>query len=192
LTEQTQGSVERKGTLLRLLPIGLFLALAFLLWLGLWGDPQYLPSALEGKKLPSFTVERLHDARQTHSTADFLGEPFLVNVWATWCPACYKEHPTLMRLAKAGVPMVGLNYKDEREAAIRYLVRYKDPFKWSIFDGEGDLGFDLGVYGAPETFFVDAKGVVLYRHVGEITDEIWNTELAPKYEAIGGPTISLP
>lgn len=189
MTDQAQGSVSRHNNFLRALPVIVFLALAFLLWKGLGGDPQYLPSALVGQSMPAFKLEALHDAQKSHVTQDFLGAPFLVNVWATWCPACRIEHGTLVRLSEAGVAIVGLNYKDDRSQAIRYLAKYKDPFKWSIFDEEGSLGFDLGVYGAPETFFVDAQGVIQHRHVGVITDDVWTNELAPIYQAMGGAPV---
>jgi cytochrome c biogenesis protein CcmG/thiol:disulfide interchange protein DsbE len=185
-TEKAQGSDSRSGLFLRALPIILFLSLAVLLWMGLGGDPQYLPSALVGEKLPEFSLETVHDAEKTLQTKDFLGEPFLINVWATWCPSCRVEHGTLLRLAQAGVPIVGLNYKDERSLAISYLARYKDPFKWSIYDEVGSVGFDLGVYGAPETFFVNPDGIVQHRHVGVITDDVWDNELASIFNAMGG------
>lgn len=190
VTKPAQGSVARKNNLVRVLPVLLFLALAGLLFKGLGGDPQYLPSALVGQKVPAFELPTLHDASKTHNADDFLGAPLLINVWATWCPACRVEHGTLVRLAQAGVPIVGLNYKDERSLAIRYLAKYKDPFKWSVFDEEGSLGFDLGVYGAPETFFVDAQGIIQHRHVGVITDDVWMNELAPIYEGMGGQAVT--
>ncbi len=102
----------------------------------------------------------------------------LLNVWATWCPTCYAEHQFLNQLAGQGVYIVGMNYKDQRPKAIKWLTDLHDPYKVSLFDENGMLGLDLGVYGAPETFFIDSKGIIQYRHVGDLNAQIWENELS--------------
>ncbi len=160
------------------LPLGLFLVLGGFLLVGLRLDPQALPSALIDKPLPTFSLPALGQDRVVDQAA-VTGEVSLFNVWATWCASCRVEHPFLTRLAEAGVPIYGINYKDEDVEALRWLDELGDPYRVSVVDAEGSLGLDLGVYGAPETYVVDAAGVIRYRHVGVVNETVWAGILAP-------------
>lgn len=168
------------------IPLGLFALLAVLLFRGLSLDPQALPSALVDRPMPDFELPRLADGAVTER-GDITGQPMLVNVWATWCISCRVEHPYLQRLADQGVVIYGINYKDDSVAAREWLRDLGDPYRASIVDAAGTLGLDLGVYGAPETYFVDAEGVVRYRHVGVIDERIWTSRLAPIYADLRAP-----
>jgi cytochrome c biogenesis protein CcmG/thiol:disulfide interchange protein DsbE len=108
-----------------------------------------------------------------------------LNVWATWCPACRDEHPYLVELAESGVNVIGLNYKDEAKAALNWLATLGNPYRFNIYDPRGSLGFDLGVYGAPETYIIDTHGVVRFRHVGVVNEKVWIEKLKPVYESLG-------
>ncbi|WP_185236052.1 DsbE family thiol:disulfide interchange protein [Teredinibacter franksiae] len=163
------------------IPLFIFAVLAAFLWKGLSLDPNYLPSALIDKPVPAFELPNLREPDQLVKTEELLGEPYLLNVWATWCPSCRVEHPYLLQLAEQGVKIVGLNYKDEDEAAKEWLKHFKDPYSLIIADREGRLGLDLGVYGAPETFIVDAQGIIRYKHVGVVDERVWRSTLAPIY-----------
>ncbi|WP_325891998.1 DsbE family thiol:disulfide interchange protein [Grimontia sp. NTOU-MAR1] len=145
-------------------------------------DPTKLESVLVGKPVPEFRLEDLTQAGKLYDQDIFKGEPLLLNVWATWCPTCYAEHTYLNELAANGVKIIGLNYKDDRVKAIGWLNQLGNPYLISLFDGNGMLGLDLGVYGAPETFLIDANGVIRYRHVGDVNDRNWNDTLGPMYE----------
>ncbi len=140
-------------------------------------DPKAVPSALTGKSLPDFKLSDLVDNKQFLTRSDIIGEPMLVNIWATWCTSCKYEHPVLNSLAASGVKIIGINYKDDRDLAMNWLRDYADPYDVNIFDPNGELGFDLGVTGAPETFFVDSNGRVQHRYQGPITDKIWENQL---------------
>lgn len=165
------------------MPLLAFLGLAVVLYRGLYLDPTELPSALIGKPFPAFSLAALDDGRLLGRGA-LLGTPALVNVWGTWCVACRAEHPVLERLAEQGVVIHGINYKDNAQAAQRWLRELHNPYTLNISDPEGTLGLDLGVYGAPETFLIDAKGNIVYKHVGIVNDQIWRDELAPRYQAL--------
>ena len=115
------------------------------------------------------------------SRADIIGEPGLLNVWATWCISCRVEHPYLQQLADAGIPIIGLNYKDSDAEALAWLAELGDPYRVNVADHQGTLGLDLGVYGAPETYLVDGQGVIRYRHVGVVDERVWRTILEPLY-----------
>lgn len=145
-------------------------------------DPTKLESVLIGKPVPTFRLEDLVEEGKLYSQDIFLGQPMLLNVWATWCPTCYAEHTYLNKLAADGVKIIGLNYKDDRKKAINWLNQLGNPYVTSLFDPDGMLGLDLGVYGAPETFLIDAKGVIRYRHVGDVNDRNWNETLGPIYK----------
>ncbi|MGL6258006.1 DsbE family thiol:disulfide interchange protein [Vibrio sp. WXL103] len=145
-------------------------------------DPTKLESVLVGQAVPEFRLEDLEQAGMQHDREIFVGQPLLLNVWATWCPTCYAEHTFLNQLAEQGVKIVGLNYKDDRTKAIGWLRDLGNPYLISLFDGRGMLGLDLGVYGAPETFLIDAEGVIRYRHVGDVNARNWQDKLGPMYQ----------
>lgn len=156
------------------IPLLAFLGIGVFLFRGLFMDPTKLPSALIDQPMPAFSLPSLY-APDTLLTPDSLkGEVALLNVWATWCPTCLEEHGQLNRIAQdEGVTIYGINYKDEPEKALRWLDRYYDPYKLVVVDEQGSLGLDMGVYGAPETFILDRKGVIRYRHVGAVDEKVW-------------------
>ncbi len=169
------------------LPLVLAVIIGVILFWGLSNDPTKLESARIGDPLPSFNLPSLQDPTAMLSQEDVKGRVSLLNVWATWCPSCRVEHPYLLKIAREyGVPVIGLNYKDEREAAKQWLIKLDNPYTFNIFDEKGRLGLDLGVYGAPETYIVDAKGVVRYRHVGVVDDNVWKTILEPRIKQYAG------
>lgn len=157
------------------IPLVLFIGLGILLWRGLSIDPTELPSARLNQPFPAFSLPALQNPQRTLTADDLKGKPLLVNVWATWCITCKEEHPFLDQLKSRGVTIVGLNYKDDAQKARSWLERYGNPYQEVIFDKQGTLGLDLGVYGAPETYLLDAKGVVRYRHVGALDEKSWQT-----------------
>lgn len=147
-------------------------------------DPSELQLARKDKPIPEFSLPDLFKPEKDITAADLQGQPSLVNVWATWCPSCRVEHPYLLKIAREyGVKIVGLNYKDEREAAIKWLAELDNPYQFTIFDQEGRLGLDLGVYGAPETYVIDGNGIIRYRHVGVVDEKVWQTVLSPLIES---------
>jgi len=166
-----------------LAPLVLFLAMAALLYRGLYLDPSELPSALIGKPFPAFSLPAVQDGKPL-TRNDLLGKPALVNVWGTWCVACRVEHPVLTKLAEQGVVIYGVNYKDVNADAVKWLSEFHDPYQLNINDEAGSLGLNLGVYGAPETFLIDAKGVIRYKHVGVIDQTVWREKLAAQYQAL--------
>ncbi|MFN3715008.1 MAG: DsbE family thiol:disulfide interchange protein [Alcanivoracaceae bacterium] len=164
------------------LPLVAFIGLAILLASGLGRDTEELPTALAGKSLPVMQLPSLMRSGTEVSNELFFGHWTLLNVWATWCPTCYVEHPYLMALAERGVRIVGLNYKDDPTKARDYLARYGNPFIEVPMDESGRYGFDLGVYGAPETFVINPRGEVVLRYVGEVNDRSWQQRFAPVWE----------
>lgn len=139
------------------------------------------------KPLPPFTLPLLSDPSRVMSNDDLPNQPFLLNVWGSWCPTCQVEHPFLMQLHSQGVPMVGINYKDELPNALAYLAQHKDPFVYSVQDLDGRYALDLGLTGAPETFVVDGKGVV-YQHItGEVHQTNWADKIKPCMDALANP-----
>ena len=169
------------------IPLGIFALIMFVGYVGFsLDDRNELPSALLGQPFPEFEAPTLYDAGRLVSRADLLGRPALVNVWATWCPTCKAEHAELMRIAQATqVRLVGVNYKDSVSKAKRWLADYGDPYDFVIVDEDGGLGVELGVYGAPETFLLDAQGNVVYKRVGDVNARIWRDELAPRLAQMG-------
>ena len=166
--------------IIRFLPLILVIALGVVLYRGLSLNPQDMPSALVGKTMPDFSLSTLNNENRTVTKADLIGDIVLLNVWATWCPTCKYEHPYLMDLAKnPQVKLYGVNYKDERVPAQSWLTNYKDPYQFSIFDEEGTLGLDLGVFGAPETFVIDHHGIIRKRFAGAIDTRVWRKEFEP-------------
>jgi cytochrome c biogenesis protein CcmG/thiol:disulfide interchange protein DsbE len=146
---------------------------------GLQRDPARLPSMLIGKPLPAFSLPPLRPDEPALASAQLKGEPALVNVFASWCGPCIAENPVLMRLKSDGVPIYGVDWKEEADAGARWLAQNGDPYLRAGNDRTGRTGIDLGVSGVPETFVIDRQGRVRYRHVGAISAEDWVTKLAP-------------
>ncbi|MDU9389237.1 DsbE family thiol:disulfide interchange protein [Pseudomonas japonica] len=165
------------------LPLAVFLLVAVFLYRGLYLDPAELPSAMIGKPFPAFALANVQGDRQL-TEADLKGKPALVNVWATWCVSCKVEHPVLNKLAQQGVVIYGINYKDVNADALKWLAEFHNPYLLDIRDEQGSLGLDLGVYGAPETFFIDAKGIIRDKYVGVIDETVWREKLAPVYQGL--------
>lgn len=162
-----------------ILPLTLFAALVALLGASLLLDRDTLDSPLIGEPAPSFAAPDLHDPTHTVSLAEAAGQVVAVNVWASWCPPCLEEHPHIMTLADT-IPVYGLNYKDERNSARRWLARQGDSYAASAVDPSGRIALDWGVYGVPETFLIDAQGVVRYKYVGPITAELLAEDVLPR------------
>jgi cytochrome c biogenesis protein CcmG, thiol:disulfide interchange protein DsbE len=157
-----------------------FAALVALLAIGLRLNPREVPSPLLGKPAPAFELPLLHAPERRFSQKEMLGKVWILNVWASWCPPCLVEHPVVTRLATDGpAPVVGLNYKDAREDALPWLKRNGDPYAFSVFDVDGRIGIDYGVYGVPETYVIDRRGVIRYKHIGPLTPEIAQKKLQP-------------
>ena len=171
---------RRQRKLLLAGPFVGFLALAFVLTIGFdVGRHDIHPSSLLDKPFPEFELPSLHSQESVQLT-DLIGQPRLFNVWASWCLACRTEHNLLRRIAERDdVSIVGINYKDRRIDALSWLFELGDPYSLSILDSNGDLGVDLGVYGAPESFLVDATGVIRHKHVGPLTEQVWESEFEP-------------
>ena len=160
--------------------IGGFVAIAALLAVGLTLNPREVPSPLVGRTAPPFELPRLHEPGKTFSPKALAGRVWMMNVWASWCPPCLVEHPIVTELAKTGgAPIVGLNYKDAREDAVAWLKRNGDPFFVSVADPAGRVGIDYGVYGVPETYVIDKRGIIRYKHIGPLTPEIAKTRIRP-------------
>lgn len=169
------------------LPIVLLAALVVLLWFGLGGNPGYVPSPLIDKPAPEFSLPRLDDPALTFSRENLLGDVSLVNVWATWCAGCREEHPYLVELARnSGVRIFSINWKDDPVLARQWLARFGDPYAATGMDQDGRAAIDWGVYGAPETFLVDAHGTVLYKHIAPLTPEAWDAEFLPRIRQARG------
>ncbi|QAX81995.1 DsbE family thiol:disulfide interchange protein [Candidatus Pseudomonas adelgestsugas] len=168
---------------LMVLPLVVFLVVVALLCRGLYLDQSYLPSAIIGKKLPDFSLKTVQ-GNQTITQTDLLGKPALVNVWATWCTSCRAEHLVLNKLAENGVVIYGINYKDNNVEALKWLTEFHDPYQLDIRDEDGTLCLDFGVYGAPETFFIDAKGVIRDKYIGVINEVVWREQLVAKYQSL--------
>jgi len=163
----------------RLIPLIVFIVLLVFFGRGLWLDPQHLPSVQLGKALPTFQLPVLGDAPKKLSPADFQGSITLLNVWASWCDACTEEQHFLMQLARDGVVIYGLNYKDHPDDAKKWLTEWGNPYRLVGSDVSGKVAIDLGVYGTPETFLIDKTGVIRYRHVGLLNPTVWRQVFVP-------------
>jgi cytochrome c biogenesis protein CcmG/thiol:disulfide interchange protein DsbE len=162
------------------LPLAIFVVLLVLLGIGLKLDPREVPSPLIGKPAPHFELPELHQAAKTFSERDMLGKVWVLNVWASWCVSCREEHPVLLDLAASGaVPIYGLNYKDKREDGLAWLRGMGDPYRLSIYDFDGRVGIDYGVYGVPETYVIDKAGVIRYKRIGPLTPQIVKEKVLP-------------
>jgi cytochrome c biogenesis protein CcmG/thiol:disulfide interchange protein DsbE len=155
-----------------IIPLVIFIVMAVFLAVGLNLNPRDIPSPLIDKPAPAFSAPKLNAPSEILSQTDLKGKVWLFNVWASWCVSCRSEHPILNQLAqqKAAV-IVGLNYKDEPDAAKNWLTQLGNPYDVSIMDQDGRIGIDWGVYGVPETFVIDKKGVIRYKHTGPVTSQ---------------------
>ncbi|KTC80002.1 cytochrome C biogenesis protein [Legionella cherrii] len=163
----------------KVVPITLFLLLCIFLWRGLSLNPHELPSVQLGKSLPPFSLPQLNDPNSFFDSKQLRGQVVLLNVWASWCAACVDEQVLMLQLAREGIPIYGLNYKDQSVNALRWLEQWGNPYKLVIEDRDGKVAIDLGVYGAPETFVIDKQGIIRYRHVGIMTQKVWLKEILP-------------
>lgn len=176
----------------RWLPLLLFGALAGLLFAGIRlnqvRDPDAIPSPLVGKPVPSFALPTLHDPARVVRDADLRGAPYLLNVWGSWCPECRVEHPLIDALARSGrLRVIGYNYKDAPEDAKRWLQQFGDPYALILVDESGRAAIDFGIYGAPESFLVDAEGIVRFKHVGALTPQIIERDILPLVSSGAAP-----
>lgn len=167
-----------------LVPLIAFVILIPILMIGLGRDPSRLPSPLLQKPAPQFELPSVTDPERTVGSASYAGTMALVNVWATWCVGCRQEHGFLMQLGRSGdIPLYGLNWRDNRAEALRFLQQLGDPYVDSAYDEDGRVGIDWGVYGAPETFLLDADGTVLFKQLGPLNQVLWEENFVPLIDA---------
>lgn len=167
------------------IPVAVFVVLAGFMWRGLYLDSRTLPSVLIDRPLPEFQLRSLEMGDQLLTTADLPDEPFILNIWGSYCLPCLQENPIFMSAKEQNIiPIIGLNYKDRDDAARNWLDINGNPFDLNIIDDSGRYGIDLGVYGAPETFLVDADGVIRFKHIGVINYQIWEDEIMPVIAAL--------
>lgn len=173
----------------KLTPLVLFLVLAGLLLYMLTQmntgeyNPRDVPTEFIGKPAPEFTLLDLLDPARTVSSSEFIGKPWLLNVWATWCPECWREHEYLVALAKQrGIVIVGLNWRDETDKARQMLAKLGNPFARVAIDKESDSVMDWGVYAAPETFLIDADGIIRAKHKGALNETVWQKKFARHFD----------
>jgi cytochrome c biogenesis protein CcmG/thiol:disulfide interchange protein DsbE len=164
-----------------LLPLVAVVVFIPILILGLGSDPSELPSQYIGKPAPEFSLPTLKDPSKTFSTADLKGQVSLVNIWATWCGGCRTEHPFLMELSRTNtIPIYAIDWRDNRPEALNFMNQLGNPYVASGFDEDGRVGIDWGAYGAPETFLINAEGMVVYRFTGPLNRALWEQEFVPR------------
>jgi cytochrome c biogenesis protein CcmG/thiol:disulfide interchange protein DsbE len=162
-----------------LIPLSIFLGLALLFVFSLDRNTRLVPSPLIGKPAPDFNLPQL-SAPGGISPQALKGRPWLLNVWASWCGACRQEHHFLNQLTtEHDINMLGLNYKDEPAMAQQWLQQFGDPYRWIAVDNKGSAGLDWGVYGVPETFLIDADGIIQYKHIGPINQQVIDKVILP-------------
>ncbi len=177
----------------RFIPAGAFVILVVFLGIGLTRDPSLIPTEMINRDMPAFELTELYDETQRVTDADLIGEPALVNVFGSWCVACLQEHPTLMQLNQDDtVRIVGVNWRDGRDDAIKWLQRHGDPYETIIFDGESDLAIEMGVTGAPETFILDRTGRIRFKQIGPITSDVWRETIRPVLDALAAEELTTP
>lgn len=175
------------GRLAFLIPLLVCTVIGIFLYRGLSLNPREVPSPLIGKVAPAFELPSLHEPNTMLSPTSFAGKPWILNIWASWCVACRQEHPVVTKLAQeVDIPVIGLDYKDQPEDGKAWLAQFGDPYDASILDLEGSAGFDWGVYGVPETFLIDADGVIQFKHIGPLTNDIVESRLMAKIAELGG------
>jgi cytochrome c biogenesis protein CcmG, thiol:disulfide interchange protein DsbE len=170
-----------------IIPLILFIVLSVFLAVGLKLKPSEIPSPLLNKPAPAFSAPKLNAPNEKLSPTDLKGKVWLFNVWASWCVSCREEHPVLNEFAKQqAVIIVGLNYKDDPDAAKQWLATLGNPYNDSVMDADGRIGIDWGVYGVPETFVMDKQGIVRYKHTGPVTAQDVETVLLPLITKLQG------
>lgn len=168
-------------------PLAIFIVIGVSFYIGLGRNPSDVPSALLGKPVPTFSLPSVTNPEEVVTSADLTGRVSLVNVWGTWCVECRHEHGYLLELARAGVPIYGLNLRDDRAAAIDWLGRLGNPYVSSGFDPEGKTAIDWGVTGAPETFLIGSDGTILHKHISPLTARVWQDAFLPLLREHCGP-----
>jgi len=167
-----------------LIPLAVFVVIAWFLWAGLKLNPREVPSPFVGKPAPTFVLPRLGDAQNTIGTADMQGRVWLLNVWASWCAACYGEHPLLNELAAEDVTIIGLNHKDKDADAKGWLSELGNPYQVTAVDLDGAVSIEWGVYGVPETFVIDKSGIVRYKQIGPVTTKVIEEKIKPLLQTL--------
>ena len=168
-------------------PLAIFIALVVFLAVGLNLNPREVPSPLIDKPAPAFSASLMSDPAKRISEKDMLGKVWLLNVWASWCVPCREEHPLLVEFARRHeVPIYGLNYKDQRRDGIAWLNSLGNPYQLSAFDADGRVGIDYGVYGVPETYVIDKRGVIRYKQIGPITPQALKEKILPLVRKLQG------
>jgi len=163
-----------------LIPLGIFVVVVGFLAVGLTLNPRELPSPLVGKPAPDFSLPQLHDQGKMISSNDLKGKVWLLNFWASWCGGCKEEHPVLIHLAQSGaVPIYGMDYKDRREDALTWLNQWGNPYSVIAVDESGRVGINFGVYGVPETYVIDKAGVIRYKQIGPLREDILQGKILP-------------
>jgi len=171
----------------RMIPLAIFVVLVIILGVGLRLDPRVVPSPLVGKPAPDFLLPTLQDPTTMLSRQSLLGKVYLLNVWASWCVSCRQEHPLLVEVARAGLfEIYGLDYKDQREDALRWLSDFGNPYRAVAVDADGRMGINYGVYGVPESYLIDKKGVIRYKYIGPLTPSKIEGHLLPLVRILAG------
>ena len=167
-----------------LIPLAIFAVLVVFLGIGLTLNPREVPSVLIDKPAPKFILPDLFDPDKQVNSSDFDGKVWLLNVWGTWCPECWREHGFLVQLAAEGIPIVGIDWRDDRSEALKFLQQKGNPFVAVGFDPESQAIMDWGVYGAPETFLIDKGGAIRWKHAGALSPQLWKETLQPLMEQL--------
>jgi len=168
-----------------LLPLAIFIVLVGFFIVGLKLDPRVVPSPLINKPAPAFQLPQMGEAGKSVSTADMRGKVWLLNVWASWCTACREEHPLLMDMSRRGdIPLIGMDYKDTDAEASAVLQQAGNPYRKVAVDRDGRVGIDYGVYGVPETYVIDKQGIIRYKQIGPITEEVLNQKILPLFKGL--------
>jgi len=178
-----------KQRLFLFIPLVIFAVLVVLFWRGLSLNPNEMPSALLNKPVPVFELPLLSAPENpkglTSANQEMLkGKVSLLNVWATWCTTCRQEHEFLNTLKTQGIPIYGINYKDNTEDARQWLAELHNPYVYSVIDEDGRLGLNLGVFGAPETYVIDKRGVIRYKHIGDVNAQVWEKTIKPIVDSL--------
>ena len=168
-----------KQRLFLFIPLAVFMVLLGFFFRGLSLNPNDMPSALLNKSVPKFSLPRLENPQETRTENILLGKVSLLNVWATWCVTCREEHAFLNQLKSQGMHIVGLDYKDNNADALRWIAELGNPYDEIVVDEDGKVGLDLGVFGAPETYVVDKKGIIRYKYIGDLNQKVWDETIQP-------------